>query len=160
MRTIYRLNGNSIALDAPQTINGVTYPNLRGVWQEVGVTQHQVEDYPNPDTHTWTENADGTLNVSPLPVEVITERNLAKAKLARLGQVREIKVTTASGKEFDGDEDSQNRMSRAISAMEDTDTTQWVLVDNTIHTVSKAELKEALKLAGIAMTTIWMKPYE
>lgn len=159
MRTIYRLNGNSIALDAPQTINGVTYPNLRGVWQEVGVTQHQVEDYPNPETHSWTENADGTLNVSPLPVEVIAERNLAKAKLARLGQVREIKVTTLSGKEFDGDEDSQNRMSRAISAMNDGDSTQWVLADNTVVQVSKAELKEALRLAGAAMTTIWMQPY-
>lgn len=160
MRTIYRLNGNAIALDASQTIDGITYPHLRDVWQSLGVTQHQVEDYPNTETHTWTENADGTLNVSPLPAEAIAERNLAKAKLARLGQVRDIKVTTASGKEFDGDEDSQNRMSRAISAMEDTDTTQWVLVDNIIHTVSKAELKEALKLAGVAMTTIWMKPYE
>lgn len=159
MRTIYRLNGNAITLDAPQTINGVTYPNLRGVWQDVGVTQHQVEDYPNPETHSWTENADGTLNAAPLPAEVVAERNLAKAKLARLGQVREIKVTTQSGKEFDGDEDSQNRMSRAISAMNDGDNTQWVLADNSVVQVSKVELKEALRLAGAAMTTIWMQPY-
>ena len=60
-------------------------------------------------------------------------------------------TTTAAGKVFDGNEDAQNRMSRAVNAMEDADTLPWVLADNTIAQVSRAELREALKLAGAAM---------
>ena len=77
-------------------------------------------------------------------------------KQERTKRVSEIKVTTAAG-EFDGDETSQTRMSRAISVMSDTDTTTWILADNTPATVTKAELKEALKLAGEEQTFIWIQ---
>ena len=73
--------------------------------------------------------------------------------------VAAITVTTSSGKVFDGDETSQRRMASAITAMEDTDTILWVLANNTVAQVAKAELKEALKLAGAAMAEIWVQPY-
>lgn len=69
-------------------------------------------------------------------------------------------VTTQAGNTFEGDETSQDRMARAITAMEDADTLPWVLSDNTVVIVSKAELKEALRLASAAMSEIWVQPYK
>ena len=84
---------------------------------------------------------------------------LAAAKSARQAEVDAIIVTTQSGKVFDGNEDAQNSMSRAVNAMEDADTLPWVLADNTIAQVTRAELREALKLAGASMAEIWVRPY-
>ena len=78
-------------------------------------------------------------------------------KEERTKRVTEIKVTTAAGNEFDGDEISQTRMSRAISVMSSTDTTTWILANNNPISATKAELKEALKLAGEEQTFIWIQ---
>ena len=51
-------------------------------------------------------------------------------------------------------------MARAVISMSDTDVIDWVLVDNSIVTINKLELKEALRLSGIAMTGIWIAPYQ
>jgi len=80
-------------------------------------------------------------------------------KQDREQQVNNVIVTTQSGKSFDGNETAQNRMSRAITAMDETDTIQWVLSDNTLATVTREELREALRLAGAAMGQIWVAPY-
>lgn len=77
-------------------------------------------------------------------------------KQERQAKVDAIIVTTQSGKRFDGDEVSQNRMSRAIVAMSDSDTIMWVLADNTPASVTASELKEALRLAGEEITRIWI----
>jgi len=71
--------------------------------------------------------------------------------------VSEIKVTTTVGNTFDGDEDSQTRMARAITAMNATSTleTPWKLADNTTILASVAELGEALSLAGQAQSDLW-----
>ncbi len=90
----------------------------------------------------------------------LNEYNFKQAKASRPELVKSITVTTLAGNTFDGDEDSQNRMARAIVAMEDVDNTAWVLANNTTVMVSKQELKEALRLAGQAMTNIWVVPYE
>ena len=79
-----------------------------------------------------------------------------QAKEAKLDAVSQITVTTALGKVFDGDEISQNRMARAVTASNAGDTTQWILADNTQATVTHEELKEALLLAGEATIKIWM----
>lgn len=77
MRTIYRLNGQQIDINRPREINGVRYPHLRSVWQDVGVEQANVEDYPDPNIYTWQENADGTLIVTPIPQEELDRRHNA-----------------------------------------------------------------------------------
>ena len=56
---------------------------------------------------------------------------------------------------YQGDELSQTRMARAISVMDDDETTQWVAKDNSIHTLNKADLSAILKEAGIKQTLIW-----
>lgn len=80
------------------------------------------------------------------------------AKRDRAQQVEAIQVTTQSGKTFDGDETSQNRMARAILALQatGTPTVTWVLADNTSTQATVAELSEALALAGAAQAAIWV----
>ena len=80
-------------------------------------------------------------------------------KASRAEAVAAITVTTAAGNTFDGDEISQGRMARAICALRVmADTTGWVLADNTSVLVNKAELIEALSLAGSAQTLLWTRP--
>ena len=79
-------------------------------------------------------------------------------KSARSAAVEAIKVTTLAGNTFDGDEVSQGRMARAVSSMEDADTVLWVLADNSVIQATKAELREALHLAGSAQAAIWVAP--
>lgn len=91
--------------------------------------------------------------------EYIANLRIQEGKALRQAEVDTIVVTTTSGKAFDGDEQSQDRMSRAINALNPTETTTWVLSDNTPALVSREELQEALRLAGAAQTAIWVKPY-
>ena len=77
-------------------------------------------------------------------------------------ELRELKlnsavVTISSGKTFDADETSQNRMLRAIIVMgfADVTETKWVLSDNTHVIVHIDELKEALLLAGMNQIENW-----
>ena len=94
--------------------------------------------------------------VIPTPQVELDAIALQIAKQAKIEAVSSIKVTTQSGKTFDGDEVSQDRMSRAVTASEPLDTTTWILADNTPTTVTREELKEALRLAGEAQTVIWV----
>ena len=86
-----------------------------------------------------------------------TAQAIAEYKASRQEAVNNIKVTTEAGNTFDGDETSQTRMVRAASLMEDVEVTNWVLADNTVIEVSKAELMEAAKLAGQEQTRLWIK---
>lgn len=86
------------------------------------------------------------------------ERDLFKQQ--RIEAVARIQVTTASGRVFDGDETSQGRMARAIlglQAQPEGATVQWVLSDNTAVDVGAAELQEALTLAGLRQTELWLQ---
>lgn len=76
-------------------------------------------------------------------------------KVARQQAVDAITVEVG-GLVFDGDEDSQNRMARAVAAADlMTDTTEWILADNTIAMVSVQTIKIACRLAGEEQTRIW-----
>lgn len=89
-------------------------------------------------------------------------RNLAdqrmRSQMDRMIQIDNIVVTTSTGKQFDGDEVSQQRMARALLAMQlaQVGSTQWVLADNTISEVTCDDLGEALVLAGQKQSEIWM----
>ena len=94
----------------------------------------------------------------PLPIPPKSEEQLrADWKAERAAAVAAIKVTTAAGNVFDGDEVSQARMARAILGLQvaDVDTVTWVLADNTVIQVGAAELQEALMLAGAEQTRLW-----
>lgn len=83
------------------------------------------------------------------------QRAYEQAKRERTAQVAQITVTTTSGKTFDGDEESQNRMARVVAVGSAGETTNWKLSDNTWVLVTYEELSEALRLAGEAQTAIW-----
>ncbi|TLX52851.1 hypothetical protein DN826_21480, partial [Stutzerimonas nosocomialis] len=71
-------------------------------------------------------------------------------------RVAQIKITTSDGLVWDGDETSQTRMARAIASMDDGDTVLWVLADNTPVQATREQLREALRLAGLRQTELWV----
>lgn len=75
----------------------------------------------------------------------------------RQAQVDAITVTV-DNMVFDGDEVSQGRMARALLVLEDGETTLWVLANNTPTQVARAQLQEALRLAGVRQTELWVPP--
>lgn len=96
--------------------------------------------------------------------EEIANYELLKAKQERSKKVSQITVEV-DGMIFDGDETSQERMSRAITAalasnMATDTTTTWVLHDNSVATPTIAQLATALRLAGEEQTKLWTVPYE
>lgn len=96
----------------------------------------------------------------------IVEQNLADAarvereqfKLSRQEAVDRITVQTASGNVFDGDEVSQNRMARAVIALQGSGqpSVTWILADNTVIQATWQELAEALALAGAKQAELWV----
>jgi len=115
-----------------------------------------IADKPNDDhvfddnSMTWVYNEYFALERQKAERERLKQaRNLAVAN---------IKITTSTGKTFDGDETSQTRMSRAIIGMQaaNASTITWVLSDNTLADVTIAELSEALAKAGAEQARLWV----
>jgi len=165
---MFTLNSKRINIHAPLVLDDVQYPNLldSDLRTRLGVVEL-------PDPVPPSDYSEGTYyrtEQDEAPYVVYTKKSpeqleqvkVAKAKVARAAAVDAIKVTTHSGKEFDGDEVSQTRMARAVLALQATSTpsVKWVLADNTPTLVTVAELTEALALAGAAQATIWSAPYE
>lgn len=100
----------------------------------------------------YAVSAEGVVIHDPLP-------DRAALKAERAATVERIRVTTAAGNTFDGDESSQGRMSRAIIGLQAAGpgaTINWVLADNTVIAATAAELTEALVLAGQAQAAVWV----
>lgn len=162
---LYIKDGKRFNIYAQKELDGITYANFldESLRNRLGIV---AVDEPNPpidfdyDLYYRTEQDDAPYVIyTRKSDEQIAAVALAKAKQERAQALNEIIVTTTAGKSFDGNEDAQNRMARTITGMEDTDEILWVLADNTPAMVSKAELKEALRLAGQAQTAMWVKPY-
>ena len=157
-----------INIQLPTTINGVFIPSGATEVAEFGLLEI-VGDEPQYDRETQrltgpSYTVAGSVvkrvySITDIPAEELAAQALAAAKAARQAEVEAITVTTQSGRVFDGNEDAQNRMSRAVNAMDDADVLPWVLADNSIAQVTHSELREALKLAGAAMAEIWVRPY-
>lgn len=90
--------------------------------------------------------------------EEVAMKQLVAAKAEREDYVSKI-VVEVDGLLFDGDETSQDRMARSIIALDLGEKVQWVLADNSIKMVTRAQLREALRKAGEAQTAIWADPY-
>jgi hypothetical protein len=57
---------------------------------------------------------------------------------------------------YQGDEKSQDRMSRTVNGLpDDTTTIRWIAKDNSPQQLNKLDLKQILFLAGQAQTNIW-----
>lgn len=96
---------------------------------------------------------------------LIKAEALEVAKAERAEAVSRI-VVEVDGLKFDGDEESQTRMGRTISAAIalgvniQTYSQIWVLSDNSVASVTISQLAKALKLAGEAQTALWTVPYQ
>lgn len=104
---------------------------------------------------TW----DGAHFTRPPPPPETAEQLRARFKASRAVLVDAI-VVSVDGMPFDGDETSQNRMGRAIVAMQAVGepSTLWVLHDNTPAEVTLGQLQRALVAAGQAQTNVWVAP--
>lgn len=133
------------------------------------VEDHRGEKYWMPeDKHGSTAREmkelgplpDGASLTEPEPTaEELAAQELAQAKVERADAVSKI-IVTVDGMQFDGDEESQQRVARSIIALEDGETMPWVLYDNTIAEVSKEQLKQVLRLAGQKQSELWVVPYQ
>ena len=122
-------------------------PQTAEEWKSLGVT-YEVKIEPDPEPY------------EPTPEE-LAQQELDRAKAERAEAVRNIKVTV-DGMVFDGDEEAQSRMTRAIQVAEIKGLTQteWVLANNEVAVVTLAQMKEALSQAMLKMSELWTLPYE
>ena len=128
---------------------------------EVSIYQHAYISGVEQDTlGNWVDKWEVSTITDPDSIAFIdasiaaTQRNAKKAQ--REANVKNILVTV-NGKEFNGDEISQTRISRALIALEfaKQDSTKWILANNEEAIVTKAELAQVLILAGQKQTELW-----
>ena len=110
----------------------------------------QVVNYGDADLSEVIKNHDGA------------EQNAIDAALAEWEKLKEERTkaveaitVVVDGMEFDGDEESQTRMARAITGLEPSETQLWKLTNNTIVYPTREQLKQALRLAGERQTELW-----
>ena len=91
---------------------------------------------------------------------VITDEDRAREARELFKQEREKAVAAivveVDGLLFDGDEVAQGRMARAALVMQDEETTLWVQANNEPAQVTRAQLIEAVRLAGAEQTRLWV----
>ena len=150
---------------------GLTETGLHQPISVLDVTSSEYEVVQAPENADfvggmWGYNEDGWFvfdqpawdNLQAARAEVAAKAARDIAKQVRELAVSQITVSTAAGNTFDGDETSQNRMARAILALQGTGTpaTLWVLSDNSVIEATVAELAEALALSGAAQSALWV----
>lgn len=143
------------------TYNGVTYQSEWQVRQDIFNKDHvSFGEAPDEGKVEFWAQFGVTYSERELTPEEQEAQNLAVAKRERAAKVAAIKVEV-DGMTFDGDEQAQSRMARAITAAETAglESTVWVLADNTVATVTKAQLQQALAKAMVAMGELWTQPY-
>lgn len=143
------------------TYNGVAYQSEWQVRQDIFNRDHvSFGEAPEEGKVEFWAQYGVTYSERGLTPEEQEAQNLAIAKRERAAQVASIKVRV-DGMTFDGDEAAQSRMARAITAAETAglESTVWVLADNTVKNVTKAQLQQALSKAMLAMAELWTKPY-
>lgn len=143
------------------TYNGIDYQSEWQVRQEVFKKDHvSFGEAPEEGKVEFWAQYGVTYSERELTPEELEAQNLAIAKRERAAKVAAITVEV-DGMVFDGDEQAQSRMARAITAAETAglESTVWVLADNTVATVTKAQLQQALAKAMIAMSELWTYPY-
>lgn len=182
---IYLLPKNSTKTTPPEEKIGYARVFAEGGWKQIEDHRQKRDSsgtiIEGSGTPYWIDG-DGhysparyMLDLGPLPDGALLTRpkktqeeslleNLKNAKSVRAFDVSQITVEV-DGMTFDGDETSQDRMTRAItmftsSGLPEDTTTSWVLADNTVAQVTIGQLTQALLLAGKKQTELWTKPYE
>ena len=148
--------------DMPADLHAVQWEENHGHIERQGWMNQPIDSLA--DFQMWIERwNDAALALDNPPERVPTpEEIIATKKSERQAIVDAIVVTVSSGKAFDGNEEAQSRISRAIQAAEIVciDSTTWILANNIPTVVTLPELKEALVLSIQAMGAVWATPYE
>lgn len=116
---------------------------LGKIKEDVTTSNPEQFDKWNYETNNWVED-----------VNLKKQYEYNQWKAERQSKVDNIEVEL-NGVVYQGDETSQTRVARAVSAMEDIDTVMWVAKDNSVNELSKEDLKYILREAGIKQTLIW-----
>lgn len=97
-------------------------------------------------------------NTHKLVFRDITDDEFKDGTYAFFKKVKAILVSNITishnGVEYQGDEESQSRMSRAINGLPENGTIEWKAKDNSKQILTKYDLKEILYLAGQEQTRI------
>lgn len=80
--------------------------------------------------------------------------NREEKKMYRAKMVAQI-VVEVDGIPLDGDEQSQERMARALLALEPGESTLWACADNVPRLVTREQFRQALRLAGEEQARLW-----
>ena len=135
----------------------LTYADMPEQDSAFSIEPGPVELVDDHYVQTWVQ--------TPRPPEEVAAEELVHAKTERAEAVSRI-IVTVDGMQFDGDEISQTRMSRAVILAAvfgkdlDATTTKWILADNTVAYPTIRQLAQALMLAGEEQTAVWDKPYK
>lgn len=117
----------------------------------IDVTSFDTDENGNYYSYYLEDGKVDTVEIS----KIAYAESLAVWKSGRREAVSNI-VVTYNGVEFQGDEDSQSRLSRSINGMMNTtETIDWIALDNTSVSCNKEDLQNILRLAGLAQATIW-----
>lgn len=134
------------------------------IWKYDGKVYENFEDLRDatPDVCYCEETPPEYLLQIGISVEEIPDPEpdpLEAAKEERRQAVDGIKVEV-DGMVFDGNEIAQARMtSKIVGWPEGVDEIDWVLSDNSVASVTRAQLQNALVLAGKQMQALWLAPY-
>lgn len=139
-----------------------TVDTLMDVWQVIQPSEKPLYDAYVETLVEGETNFVQTWTVEPLTQAEIDanapakyERDLKLWKGDRDILVRNIEVTY-NAVVYQGDEDSQTRMARAIVALPDDITTiNWVAKDNTVNSLTRLDLQAILLDAGNQQSAIW-----
>lgn len=162
---MFLFDNERIEIDEPFVHDGVIYPNLNNLVdrQKLGVVE--VDEPAPPSDYSEILYRKEKIKTEPYVLyirredEEIAALRLEEAKKSRIDIVARSKVTTASGKEFDADEISLIRMSIAISALDPEESVTFILANNVPTSVTREELREALRLGGAQFSSTWASPY-
>lgn len=145
---------------------GKEYSSERAVREAIGkATRMAFSAPPEKDAAAFWQRFGVTLKEAAMQPAVTTadwQERLAKmhAKSKRSQAVSAI-VVTVDGMKFQGDEESQNRMTRAVVAAFATGKAlsevrlSWRLADNTQKDVTALQLAQALQLARAQQDALW-----
>lgn len=146
-------------MNEPIAMNFLVYETDTGIIkygtkEEPYIPENQnLSIYENTELVLYTQNdriIDNVFVIGNVPEE-ITKMYL---KNNRQNIVENIEVTY-NNVVYQGDEKSQDRMSRAIVGMDDDDTIEWTAKDNSKVVLLRSDLKQILRLAGIEQTKVW-----
>jgi len=101
-------------------------------------------------------------------LDILNKEKFEKAKqlkLKELNQIRDNEVTDMivelelNGEliPFNADETSQVRLNRAVTALGDNDTINWIDANGNIQTLTKQQCLEGMRIAGQKQTEIFVK---